>query len=92
MSTLRTTQPKRKLNLVPTTLRVLSSPDLDSWCAGAPLYLNNQEQTGAQTYNNCNSFPVSMHPHQDCPTRNCQKEEKPSPPNPPPRRRGDGAA
>lgn len=93
MSTIRTTQPKRKLNLSPITVRVLSSADLDSmWGAGAP-HNPAQPPKGGDTRDGdnptttgqgCSSTGTRHHPRGDDPAN--------PPPNQPPPQRGDGGA
>jgi hypothetical protein len=93
MSIIRTTQPKRTLNLSRTTIRVLSSPELHwIWCAGDPPPTGYKKTANLTTPCGGGTTPASAHPHHDCPTQNCRPENDPSPPNPAPGRRGDGAA
>lgn len=92
MSTIKTTQPKRKLNLSPVTVRVLSSTDQDSlWGA--------ENSHGSPQTSNPSSGGGGSHttvPRDGSHTNHNHSVDQPAPPpppqNPPNPQRGDGAA
>ena len=86
MSTIRTTQPKRKLKLSAITVRVLSGPDLDS--IG---YTEDSAQTSTGSVGAaCSGSNTSTPPPPPPVSNNGSCANPPRPTQPPPQR--DGAA
>jgi hypothetical protein len=82
MSIIRTTQPKRKLNLSPSTVRVLLSADLDR------MLFAEMQNTNGCTASKCEP----CHPPPPPPHPNPPNPPNPPPPPPPPQRHDDEAS